>query len=118
MRCEKWTNFSVNSFDGIDLSNPCNYFSIGKKKPVTLSLSVLVIIEMFNAMNAVSDEQSIFVVPPFKNVWLLVAITFSVSLHCVIMYIPIFAKIFGLAPLDYSEWMLVIYFSLPVILIE
>ena len=119
MKCHTWTDFAVNSFDGIDLSkNPCDYFTIGKKKPVTLSLTVLVIIEMFNAMNAVSDEQSVLVVPPFKNVWLLVAITFSCTLHCVIMYIPFFAKIFGLAPLDLTEWFLVIVFSLPVILIE
>jgi Ca2+-transporting ATPase len=119
MKCENWTDFSVNSFDGIDLSkNPCAYFTTGKKKAVTLSLTVLVIIEMFNAMNAVSDEQSVLVVPPYKNVWLLIAITFSCSLHCVILYIPFFAKIFGLAPLDCSEWMLVFYFSIPVILIE
>ena len=119
MKCESWTDFSVNSFDGINLSkNPCDYFTIGKKKPVTLSLTVLVIIEMFNAMNAVSDEQSILVVPPFKNPWLLVAVTFSVSLHCVILYIPFFANVFGLAPLDWAEWQLVFVFSLPVILIE
>jgi Ca2+-transporting ATPase len=119
MKCESWTDFAVNSFDGIDLSkNACDYFTIGKKKPVTLSLTVLVIIEMFNAMNAVSDEQSILVVPPFKNVWLLVAISFSCALHCVILYIPFFANIFGLAPLDLSEWILVFYFSIPVILIE
>lgn len=119
MQCENWTDFAVNSFSGIDLSkNPCDYFTVGKKKPVTLSLTVLVIIEMFNAMNAVSDEQSLLSVPPYKNVWLLVAITFSVSLHCVILYIPFFANIFGLAPLDLSEWWLVLVFSLPVILIE
>ena len=68
MQCEKWTDFTVNSFDRIDLTYACNYFTTGKKKAATLSLSVLVIIEIFNAMNAVSDEQSVFVVPPYKNV--------------------------------------------------
>ncbi len=118
MECEKWSDFSLKSFDGIDLSNPCNYFTIGKKKPVTLSLTVLVIIEMFNAMNAVSDEQSIFVLPPYKNKWLIMAIMFSVILHCVILYIPILASIFGIAPLDFKEWLIVIMFSLPVIVID
>jgi len=118
MQCEKWVDFKVNSFDGIDLTHACHYFTTGKKKPVTLSLTVLVIIEMFNAMNAVSDEQSLLKVPPYKNVWLLVAIFFSVTLHCIILYIPFFAKIFGIAPLDCQEWMLVIAFSFPVILID
>jgi Ca2+-transporting ATPase len=31
--------------------NPCSYFTEGKKKASTLSLSVLVVIEMFNALN-------------------------------------------------------------------
>ena len=36
-------------------SNPCDYFTYGKAKASTLSLSVLVAIEMFNAMNALSE---------------------------------------------------------------
>jgi Ca2+-transporting ATPase len=119
MQCEKWINFKVNSFAGIDLSkDSCLYFTTGKTKAVTLSLTVLVIIEMFNAMNAVSDEQSLFVVPPWKNIWLMIAITFSVTLHCIILYIPFFNNVFGITPLDFKEWMLVIYFSIPVVLID
>ena len=34
--------------------NPCNYFVDGKVKASTLSLSVLVVIEMLNALNAIS----------------------------------------------------------------
>ena len=36
-------------------SDPCDYFTYGKAKASTLSLSVLVAIEMFNAMNALSE---------------------------------------------------------------
>ena len=39
----------------ISFSNPCDYFTYGKAKASTLSLSVLVAIEMFNAMNALSE---------------------------------------------------------------
>ena len=35
--------------------NPCDYFTYGKAKASTLSLSVLVSIEMFNALNALSE---------------------------------------------------------------
>lgn len=119
MECEKWTDFKVNDFMGLDMqTNPCNYFTFGKRKAVSLSLTVLVVIEMFNAMNAISDESSLLKMPPYKNKWLILAIFSSVSLHCVILYIPFFNNIFGIAPLDLNEWILVIVFSLPVVLIE
>ena len=37
---------------------PCGYFREGKAKASTLSLSVLVAIEMFNALNALSEVRA------------------------------------------------------------
>jgi len=56
--CPNWKDFKVNNFiEGIDLKNsPCDYFMKGKVKASTLSLSVLVMIEMFNAYNAISQD--------------------------------------------------------------
>lgn len=116
--CPSWKDFAVNSFSGIDLKNPCDYFTIGKAKAVTLSLTVLVVIEMFNAMNAISDESSLLKMPPYKNKWLILAIFSSMTVHCVILYIPFFNKIFGILPLDVSEWILVLVFSIPVVFID
>lgn len=118
-KCESWTDFTVNNYSGMDFSKqPCHYFTIGKKKPVTLALTVLVIIEMLNAMNAISDESSLFSVPPTRNPYLLLAIFASVSVHCMILYVPFFNDIFGIMPLDTKEWILVLYFSVPVIIID
>ena len=39
----------------INFDEPCDYFTVGKAKASTLSLSVLVAIEMFNALNALSE---------------------------------------------------------------
>lgn len=100
------------------MTNPCDYFFAGKRKPVTLALTVLVIIEMFNAMNAISDESSLLTMPPWTNNWLILAIASSVTVHCVILYIPFFNDIFGIMPLDVSEWILVIMFSFPVVLLD
>ena len=54
-------------------------------RPSTVSMSVLVIVEMFNALNALSENRSLLAVPPWRNPWLLAAIVLSVLLHIVIL---------------------------------
>lgn len=121
--CHSWSNFSVTPFtvgDGrlITLSNPCDYFSVGKVKAMTLSLSVLVAIEMFNSLNALSEDNSLVTMPPWRNPWLIVAMSVSFGLHCLILYVPFLADVFGIVPLNLNEWGLVILVSAPVILID
>ncbi|MBA0704020.1 hypothetical protein Golax_016309, partial [Gossypium laxum] len=58
-KCDSWEGFSVSPFTaGSQVfkfdSDPCDYFHSGKIKASTLSLSVLVAIEMFNSLNALS----------------------------------------------------------------
>jgi len=99
--CQDWKDFKVANYGGYDFSeDPCLYFTWGKQKASTLSLTVLVIIEMFNALNALSDESSLFKVGIFCNPMLIVAICGSVFLHCVICYVPFFGGIFGTLPLN------------------
>ena len=117
--CPNWTGFSVSPFLGIDFSkNPCEYFTRGKVKASTLSLSVLVTIEMLNALNALSEDNSLLVIPPWINGWLLVAIAASIGSHLFILYVPVMNSIFGITPLNLQEWGLVLAFSFPVILID
>lgn len=122
-QCRSWDNFQVNPFTAggrlfsFD-NNPCDYFEAGKVKATTLSLSVLVAIEMFNSLNALSEDSSLFTMPPWVNPWLLVAMTLSFTLHFLILYIPFFANIFGIVPLSFNEWLLVLVISLPVIAID
>jgi Ca2+-transporting ATPase len=98
--------------------NPCNYFIDGKVKAATLSLTVLVTIEMFNALNALSEDGSLLTMPPWVNPWLLVAMALSFGLHILILYVPALASIFSIAPLTLKDWYLVLAFSFPVILLD
>jgi len=98
--------------------NPCTYFTQGKVKASTLSLSVLVVIEMLNALNAISEDSSLITMSPFVNPYLLLAIAWSIGLHVMIVYVPFFATIFGIAAMNAHEWWLVFAFSSPVIIID
>jgi len=117
--------FAVNDFDNtgqglIDdfSSDPCSYFTKGKIKASTLSLSVLVTIEMFNALNAVSEDGSLLTIPPWVNPYLLLAMASSFILHFMILYVPWMASIFSISPHDAVDWLLVFLFSFPVIILD
>ena len=87
-------------------------------RPRTVALSVLVTIEMFNALNALSENESLLRFGPHKNPWLLLAIALSFVQHFAILYIPWFNGIFGVSPLSWAEWQLVLIVSFPVILLD
>eukprot|EP00298_Acanthocystis_sp_HF-20_P005531 c15671_g1_i1.p1 GENE.c15671_g1_i1~~c15671_g1_i1.p1 ORF type:complete len:995 (-),score=470.58 c15671_g1_i1:117-3101(-) len=97
----------------------CDIFSgTAHESASTVSLSILVTIEMFNAANALSENQSVFVQPIWTNVWLILAICISFALHFAILYIPFFAGIFMVQPLNCTEWTAVVAFSAPVLVID
>uniref|UniRef100_A0A8C3BXA0 P-type Ca(2+) transporter n=1 Tax=Cairina moschata TaxID=8855 RepID=A0A8C3BXA0_CAIMO len=68
-------------FEGLD----CDIFE--SPVPMTMALSVLVTIEMCNALNSLSENQSLVRMPPWVNIWLVGSICLSMSLHFVILYI-------------------------------
>merc|ERR1711920_437102 len=86
-------------------SDPCAYFTAkGKATASTLSLSVLVVIEMLNALNALSEDGSLLQMPPWSNPYLIIAIFVSIGMHFVILYVEPLAAIFRVKPLDFQEW--------------
>jgi len=95
---------------------PCEVFK--DLHPMTMALSVLVTIEMLNALNSVSENQSILVMPPWKNWSLLIAIIVSMLLHFLVLEAPFMKAIFRVTRLNTEEWMAVLKFSIPVILLD
>ncbi|KAB5567242.1 hypothetical protein PHYPO_G00230560 [Pangasianodon hypophthalmus] len=86
--------------------------------PMTMALSVLVTIEMCNALNSLSENQSLLRMPPWENVWLLGAICLSMSLHFLILYVEPLPVIFQITPLNVTQWLMVLKISMPVILLD
>ncbi|XP_064170369.1 sarcoplasmic/endoplasmic reticulum calcium ATPase 1 isoform X3 [Anguilla rostrata] len=86
--------------------------------PMTMALSVLVTIEMCNALNSLSENQSLVRMPPWSNGWLVGAMTLSMSLHFMIIYVDPLPMVFKLTHLNLEQWIVVLKLSFPVILID
>ncbi|KAF2671508.1 calcium-translocating P-type ATPase [Microthyrium microscopicum] len=97
----------------------CQMFSNDMSKSAsTVSLSILVVIEMLNAMNALSSSESLLTLPLWSNMMLVYAITLSMALHFAILYVPFLQGLFSIIPLDWNEWQAVLYISAPIIAID
>ncbi|KNZ75442.1 Sarcoplasmic/endoplasmic reticulum calcium ATPase 3 [Termitomyces sp. J132] len=84
----------------------------------TMSLSILVTVEMFNAMNSLSENESLLKLPLWRNPFLVGAIALSMALHFMILYVPFFTTLFAITPLNWIEWKAVLYLSAPVLVID
>jgi Ca2+ transporting ATPase len=115
----------------------CEMFTnVMSRRATTMSLSILVTVEMFNAMNSLSENESLLALPVWKNPFLVAAITLSMALHFMILYVPFFTvricsttigmqcltrfaqTLFQITPLNWTEWQAVLYLSAPVLLLD
>ncbi|CDJ61443.1 calcium-transporting ATPase, putative [Eimeria maxima] len=92
-RCSTWKGFNPVPVFGMPENEPCSYFTIGKAKASTLSLTVLVVIEMFNAFNALSENHSLLRMPPWR-------------------------RVFGVVELTAMDWVYVLLWSFPIIILD
>eukprot|EP00571_Detonula_confervacea_P008690 CAMPEP_0172320496 /NCGR_PEP_ID=MMETSP1058-20130122/40680_1 /TAXON_ID=83371 /ORGANISM="Detonula confervacea, Strain CCMP 353" /LENGTH=1609 /DNA_ID=CAMNT_0013035775 /DNA_START=220 /DNA_END=5050 /DNA_ORIENTATION=- len=95
----------------------------GRELPQTLSLTVLVCMELFKALSAVSVDSSLLTVGPNKNPWLIGGVALPFLLHIAVVYsaklgFPGLAKSFGLAPLSLHDWKIALKWSAPILIVE
>ncbi|CAG8562038.1 5501_t:CDS:10 [Ambispora gerdemannii] len=88
------------------------------RRATTMSLTVLVTIEMLNAMNSLSENESLLTLPLWENFYLVFAIALSMVLHFMVLYVPFFSNLFAILPLNWIEWKAVLWISGPVIVID
>ncbi|RYG64150.1 hypothetical protein EON64_14555, partial [archaeon] len=119
-RCP-WGGGFMHSADAPHLPNlPCAIFSDERylSQARSVSLTVLVCVEMLRALSAVSSEQSLIKLPPWANPVLLPSVLLPLGLHVLLLYLPPLNRLFKLAPLRPRDWAAVAALSLPVILLE
>lgn len=59
-----------------------------------------------------------FVVPPWRNPWLIVSVLFPFLLHQAVLRWAPAARVFQLTPLSAQEWKQVAAFAVPIIVVE
>ncbi|KAK0527157.1 hypothetical protein OC834_004530 [Tilletia horrida] len=99
----------------------CNMFTpehLAGRAATTMSLSILVVVEMANAISSITTNDSLLTTPPSRNWWLIGAVWLSMVLHFIILYVPWFQDIFVVTPLSWEEWKGVLGISLPVVLVD
>ena len=69
----------------------------------TMAFTTLMLFQIFNVLNARSDEQSAFV-RLFTNRWLWAAIGGSVALQAFVVYVPSLQSAFGTTALSGGDW--------------
>lgn len=84
----------------------------------TMAMTVLVVIEMFSAMTAVSEHLSLFQMPPTKNPKLVLSICASLLVHIAVIEFPITQKIFSVCHLNLNQWTIIVILAFPVLIIE
>lgn len=69
----------------------------------TMAFTTLVFFQLFNSLNARSDELSAFT-GLFSNKWLWMALGLSIVLQILVIYVPFLQEAFGTVPLGPTEW--------------
>jgi Ca2+-transporting ATPase len=70
----------------------------------TMAFTTLMLFQLFNVVNARSDERSAFS-DLFTNPWLWAAIALSVLLHMFVLYVPFLQQAFSTVSLSASDWL-------------
>jgi Ca2+-transporting ATPase len=70
----------------------------------TMAFTTLMLFQIFNVLNARSDERSAFH-HLFTNAWLWAAMGGSVALHAVVVYLPFLQRAFGTTALSAGDWL-------------
>ncbi|MCD6299963.1 MAG: cation transporting ATPase C-terminal domain-containing protein, partial [Dehalococcoidales bacterium] len=84
----------------------------------TIAFCSMAIFAWFKAMNARSDEHTVFSLGIFRNRWLVAVIFIAVMLQLAVVYIPSLQVAFHTVPLGINEWASIIAAGAALFVIE
>jgi Ca2+-transporting ATPase len=92
--------------------------NVGLDKARTIAFCMLVAFQWFNALNARSDQQSLFKLGVFSNRLLLAAIGVAVLLQVMVIYTPPFQKLFYTVTLNLGDWGVIVLTAAGLFVVE
>ncbi len=91
---------------------------VGLEEARTIAFTLLVAFQWFNALNARSDQQSLFKLGLLSNRLLLGAIGLAILLQVMVIYTPPFQKLFYTVPLGLEDWAVIILIASSLLVVE
>jgi magnesium-transporting ATPase (P-type) len=88
------------------------------QRATTMTLAGIVATQVGNVFACRTDRESIFRVGLFGNRFVLWGIAAEVAILAMLILVPPFPSLFGLAPPSFTEWKLLLLFPLAMILLE
>ncbi len=85
---------------------------------LTMTFTTLVFFELFNAINAKSEQESILNSRLFSNKWMLLAIASSVALQLLVIYLPPLDPVFDTVALSLKEMLIILTVAVSVVFVD
>jgi len=87
------------------------YYKMNLETCRTLALCTLVMSQLIHVFECRSERHSIFQIKLFTNPYLVGAVAISISLMCAVLYVPFLQDVFHTVALSLKQWLIVIFFS-------
>lgn len=91
---------------------------VGLAEARTITFATLVAFQWFNALNARSDQQSLFRLGLFGNRLLIGGIGLAILLQMIVIYLSPLQKVFYTVPLGLGDWGVVVLIAAGVLVVE
>ncbi|ERI91272.1 putative calcium-translocating P-type ATPase, PMCA-type [Clostridiales bacterium oral taxon 876 str. F0540] len=87
------------------------YYGMNLSTCRTLALGTLIMSQLIHVFECRSEKHSIFEINILTNIYLVGAVLVSITMLCLVLYVPFLQAIFKTVALNFGQWMIVIFFS-------
>lgn len=87
------------------------YYRMNLETCRTIALCTLIMSQLIHVFECRSERHSIFQIKLFTNPYLVGAVSISMILMCSVLYVPFLQEIFHTVALSVKQWLIVIFFS-------
>lgn len=87
------------------------YYEMNLDSCRTLALCTLILSQLIHVFECRSEKHSIFEIKLFTNMYLVGAVCVSITMLLCVIYIPFMQGVFHTVALNFGQWLIVIFFS-------